>query len=74
MREPRAFSNSSITCRLYSSDKARRQLDSVFTINKADCEKAYRREANELKAFEDERRANLRQRDSIVTEVYSNER
>ncbi|KAF9363260.1 hypothetical protein BGX34_004541 [Mortierella sp. NVP85] len=52
------------------TEKAKRQLDSVFTINKADCEKAYRREANELKAFEDERRASLRQRDSIVTERY----
>ncbi|KAG0355438.1 hypothetical protein BGZ54_001167 [Gamsiella multidivaricata] len=54
----------------YKADKTRRQLDSVFTINKSESEKAYRHEINELKAVEDERRVCLRQRDSIVTIRY----
>ncbi|KAI1306710.1 hypothetical protein EDD11_004686 [Mortierella claussenii] len=54
----------------YRSDKARKQLDSVFTINKTECERAYRQEISELKAVEDERRACLRQRDSVVTVKY----
>lgn len=54
------------------SDKVRKQLDSVFTINRAECEKTYHHQINELKAFEDERRACLRQRDNIVTEVRLN--
>ncbi|KAF9180036.1 hypothetical protein BGZ50_006496 [Haplosporangium sp. Z 11] len=52
------------------ADKVRKQLDSVFTINKAETERNYRQVINELKAFEDERRACLRQRDDIVTVKY----
>ena len=52
-------------------DKARKQLDSVFTINKGECEKTYRHEINGLKAVEDERRNCLRQRDDVVTVVGS---
>ncbi|KAF9964975.1 hypothetical protein BGZ70_005639 [Mortierella alpina] len=51
-------------------DKARRQLDSVFTINKAECEKSYRHEISGLKVVEDERRSCLRQRDDVVTVKY----
>ncbi|KAG0206889.1 hypothetical protein BGX28_001758 [Mortierella sp. GBA30] len=54
----------------YKADKARKQLDSVFTINKSECEKSYRHEINELKNVEDERRACLRQRDDVVTVRY----
>ncbi|KAF9581958.1 hypothetical protein BGW38_000841 [Lunasporangiospora selenospora] len=49
------------------ADKARKQLDSMFTINKVEHEKAYRQEINQLKALEDERRTCLRNRDNIVT-------
>jgi len=52
-----------------TSDKARRQLDSVFTINKVENEMAYRQELHDLKVIEDERRIYLRQRDSVVTVV-----
>ncbi|KAF9959999.1 hypothetical protein BGZ72_008198 [Mortierella alpina] len=54
----------------YKADKARKQLDSVFTINKGECEKTYRHEINGLKAVEDERRNCLRQRDDVVTVRY----
>jgi len=57
---------------LACSDKGRKQLDSVFTINKAECERAYRQEINGLKALEDERRSCLRQRDDVVTVVCQN--
>ncbi|KAG0250120.1 hypothetical protein BG011_008648 [Mortierella polycephala] len=52
------------------ADKVRKQLDSVFTINKTESERNYHQVINELKAFEDERRACLRQRDDIVTVKY----
>ncbi|KAG0238439.1 hypothetical protein B0O80DRAFT_499794 [Mortierella sp. GBAus27b] len=52
------------------TDKSRKQLDSVFTINRAETEKTYHLEVGELKALEDERRACLRRRDNIVTERY----
>ncbi|KAF8932438.1 hypothetical protein BGZ47_011390 [Haplosporangium gracile] len=52
------------------AEKTRKQLDSVFTINKGECEKAYRQEINDLKAYEDERRICLRQRDDVVTVRY----
>ncbi|KAG0308059.1 hypothetical protein BGZ98_009114 [Dissophora globulifera] len=51
-------------------DKARKQVDSVFTINKSESEKAYQQEINDLKTAEDERRACLRQRDEVVTVRY----
>ncbi|GJJ75065.1 hypothetical protein EMPS_07423 [Entomortierella parvispora] len=54
----------------YKTDKGRKQLDSVFTINKAECERAYRQEISGLKALEDERRSCLRQRDDVVTVRY----
>ncbi|KAF9935973.1 hypothetical protein BGZ67_002834 [Mortierella alpina] len=54
----------------HRADKARKQLDSVFTINKGECEKAYRHEINGLKVVEDERRNCLRQRDDVVTVKY----
>ncbi|KAG0276213.1 hypothetical protein BGZ95_007831 [Linnemannia exigua] len=52
------------------ADKARKQLDSVFTIHKGECEKSYRQEINDLKTYEDERRISLRQRDDVVTIRY----
>ncbi|KAF9086626.1 hypothetical protein BGX29_001302 [Mortierella sp. GBA35] len=52
------------------ADKARKQLDSVFTINKGEYEKAYRQEINDLKTYKDERRICLRQRDDVVTVRY----
>ncbi|KAF9430945.1 hypothetical protein BGZ94_001691 [Podila epigama] len=55
----------------YRADKARKQLDSVFTRNKAECERIYHKEISQLKAFEDERRACLRKRDDVVTLKYS---
>ncbi|KAG0087540.1 hypothetical protein BGZ93_002301 [Podila epicladia] len=54
----------------YKSDKIRKQLDSVFTLNKVECERAYHQEINQLKAYEDERRACLRKRDDVVTLKY----
>ncbi|KAF9300563.1 hypothetical protein BGZ74_007742 [Mortierella antarctica] len=54
----------------YRTDKIRKQLDSVFTLNKAECERAYHQEINQLKAYEDERRACLRRRDDVVTLKY----
>ncbi|KAF9901951.1 hypothetical protein EC991_005469 [Linnemannia zychae] len=52
------------------ADRARKQLDSVFTINKGECERSYRQEINDLKSFEDERRVTLRKRDDVVTIRY----
>ncbi|KAK3846492.1 MAG: hypothetical protein J3R72DRAFT_433934 [Linnemannia gamsii] len=52
------------------ADKARKQLDSVFTIHKGECERSYRQEINDLKTYEDERRITLRQRDDVVTIKY----
>ncbi|KAG0053649.1 hypothetical protein BGZ83_000720 [Gryganskiella cystojenkinii] len=52
------------------ADKGRKQLDSAFTINKTERERAYRQEINELKVLEDERRSCLRQRDDVVTVRY----
>ncbi|KAF9126200.1 hypothetical protein BGW39_006810 [Mortierella sp. 14UC] len=52
------------------ADKARKQLDSVFTINKGECERSYHQEINNLKTYEDERRVTLRQRDDVVTIRY----
>ncbi|KAF9280500.1 hypothetical protein BGZ68_007194 [Mortierella alpina] len=54
----------------HKADKARKQLDSVFTINKSECEKIYRHEISRLKEVEDERRNCLRQRDDVVTVKY----
>ncbi|KAF9101559.1 hypothetical protein BGX27_011430 [Mortierella sp. AM989] len=54
----------------YKVEKAKKQLGSVFTINKADSWTAYNQEINELKSIEDGRRLCLRQRDVIVTERY----
>ncbi|KAG9064682.1 hypothetical protein KI688_002940 [Linnemannia hyalina] len=53
-----------------SFEKTRKQLDSVFTINKGEVEKAYRQEINDIKTYEDERRICLRQRDDVVTVRY----
>ncbi|ORZ27187.1 hypothetical protein BCR41DRAFT_150897 [Lobosporangium transversale] len=64
----------SISLRQSKVEKIRKQLDSVFTINKAEFEKSYRHEINELKAVENERRACLRQRDSVVTVKYQLEK
>ncbi|KAI8601699.1 hypothetical protein EDD21DRAFT_373817 [Dissophora ornata] len=60
----------SILAGQHKVDKARRQLDSVFTINKVESEKAYHQELDDLKAIENERRICLRQRDSVVTVRY----
>ncbi|KAF9572397.1 hypothetical protein EC968_009971 [Mortierella alpina] len=59
-----------VTAGQQRADKARRQLDSVFTINKAECEKSYHHEISGLKAVEDERRKCLRRRDDVVTLKY----
>ncbi|KAG0345318.1 hypothetical protein BG004_003793 [Podila humilis] len=59
-----------VTAGQYRSDKIRKQLDSVFTLNKAECERAYHQEISQLKTFEDERRACLRKRDDVVTLKY----
>ncbi|KAK5808474.1 hypothetical protein F5H01DRAFT_352156 [Linnemannia elongata] len=52
------------------AEKTRKHLDSVFTLNKGEVEKAYRQEINDLKTYEDERRTCLRQRDDVVTVRY----
>ncbi|KAG0337211.1 hypothetical protein BG000_005682, partial [Podila horticola] len=54
----------------YRTDKIRKQLDSVFTLNKAECERSYHHEINQLKMYEDERRTCLRKRDDVVTLKY----
>ncbi|KAG0035311.1 hypothetical protein BGZ81_009807 [Podila clonocystis] len=54
----------------YKTDKIRKQLDSVFTLNKTECDRAYHHEINQLKAYEDERRVCLRKRDDVVTLKY----
>ncbi|KAG0286390.1 hypothetical protein BGZ96_009481 [Linnemannia gamsii] len=59
-----------ITACQYRAEKTRKQLDSVFTINKGECERTYRQETNDLKTYEDERRICLRQRDDVVTVVF----
>ncbi|KAF9537988.1 hypothetical protein EC957_007398 [Mortierella hygrophila] len=59
-----------ITSGQVRAEKTRKQLDSVFTINKGEVEKAYRQEINDIKAYEDERRICLRQRDDVVTVRY----
>ncbi|KAF9934679.1 hypothetical protein FBU30_001003 [Linnemannia zychae] len=51
-------------------DKTKKQLESVFTINKSECERIYRQELSDLKTCEDERRLCLRQRDDVVTVKY----
>ncbi|KAF9216788.1 hypothetical protein BGZ59_008054 [Podila verticillata] len=54
----------------YRTEKIRKQLDSVFTLNKAEVERSYHYEINQLKTCEDERRACLRKRDDVVTMKY----
>jgi len=56
---------------IFFSEKIRKQLDSVFTLNKAETERSYHHEINQLKTYEDERRACLRKRDDVVTMVSS---
>ncbi|KAF9356059.1 hypothetical protein BGX26_005780 [Mortierella sp. AD094] len=58
------------TAALYKVEKAKKQLASVFNVNKTDSLAAYNQEASDLKVTENERRICLRQRDEIVTERY----
>ncbi|KAF9397149.1 hypothetical protein BGX21_009176 [Mortierella sp. AD011] len=58
------------TTALYKVDKAKKQLVSVFNINKTDSVAVYERATSDFKVIENERRLCLRQRDEIVTEVF----